>query len=297
MRRLGRRADAGRPGRTGRLGRLRSAGAAQPAQPLLDGVAPGGRLPPGRFEPVDEGQDFAVVVDYSHKPDALGVVLRAARALADAAGGRVLVDTSPDLRTQLLSAGIGRVDAVFYTHAHADHVAGLDEVRSLNRVIDRPMEAFGTEPVLAEIESRFRYAFRPWSPPGFFRPVMLPRPVRAGTAVEMAGSRFVLFEQEHGSGTTLGLRIGDFTYSTDVVRLDEAALAVLAGSRIWLIDCFQRAPHPAHADLALVRRWAARLGIDRTILTHMGTDMDWAWMQDNLPPGIEAAHDGMILSL
>ncbi len=212
-------------------------------------------------------------------------------------GGRVLVDTSPDLRSQLLSTGIGRIDALFYTHAHADHVAGLDDVRGLNRILDRPIEAFGTEPVLAEIESRFRYAFRPWSPPGFYRPVMLPRPVDAGTTVEIAGNDFLLFEQVHGSGTTLGFRIGDFSYSTDVVRLDDAALSILGGTRIWLVDCFQRAPHPAHADLALVRRWARQLGIGRTVLTHMGTDMDWAWLHANLPPGIEAAHDGMILSL
>ena len=222
---------------------------------------------------------------------------RSSIVVENAGGDRVLVDTSPDLRTQLLSVGIGRIDAVFYTHAHADHVAGLDEVRSLNRVLDRPIEAFGTEPVLAEIESRFRYAFRPWSPPGFYRPVMLRHPVRAGTTVEIAGSRLALFEQVHGSGTTLGFRIGDFSYSTDVVRLDEAALSILAGTRTWLVDCFQRAPHPAHADLGMVRRWANRLGIGRTVLTHMGTDMDWAWLHANLPPGIEAAHDGMILSL
>ncbi|NPD67832.1 MBL fold metallo-hydrolase [Lichenicola cladoniae] len=212
-------------------------------------------------------------------------------------GRRVLVDTSPDLRNQLLANGIGRVEAIFYTHAHADHVAGLDDVRSLNRNLGRPLQVFGTAPVLAEISDRFAYAFRPWTPPSFYRPVLLPRVIVAGQAVEIEGLRLDLFEQVHGSGTTLGFRVGDFTYSTDVVALDDAAKRVIAGSRTWIVDCFQRAPHPAHASLDLVRLWSQELGIKRTVLTHMGTDMDWAWMRDSLPPGIEAAHDGLILTL
>ena len=212
-------------------------------------------------------------------------------------GRCVLVDTSPDLKQQLLAAGIGRIDAIFYTHAHADHVAGLDDVRSLNRILGRPIEVHGTAETLSELALRFRYAFRPWSPPGFYRPVLVPRAVAAGDRLEIEGIGLTLFEQIHGGGTTLGFRIGDFSYSTDVVRIDEAAMAAIAGTRTWLVDCFQREPHPAHASLDLVRRWSTRLGIERTILTHMGTDLDWAWMAEHLPRGIEAAHDGMILSI
>ncbi len=222
---------------------------------------------------------------------------RASIVLEAADGHRVLVDTGPDLKQQLLANGIGRIDSILYTHAHADHVAGLDDVRTLNRILDEPIAVYGTGTVLAELAHRFAYAFRPWSPPGFYRPVLVPHEVAAGDRLEIDGLPLALFEQRHGRGTTLGIRIGSFSYSTDVVALDDAALAAIAGSEVWLVDCFQRQPHPAHADLSLVAGWARRLGIRRTVLTHMGTDMDWDWMRRNLPDGLEPAFDGMVLSV
>ena len=210
-------------------------------------------------------------------------------------GRRLLVDTGPDLREQLLSCGIGRVDALLYSHAHADHVAGLDEMRSLNRVLGRPIDTFATRAVLDEVSHRFAYAFRPWSPPSFFRPVLVAREIAAGGTVTIAGLTLTLFEQSHGRSNTLGFRTGRFAYSTDVVQLDEEALAVLRGVDTWIVDCFQRARHPAHADLEQVRHWSHTLGIRRTVLTHMGTDMDWSWMLANLPAGIEAGFDGLTL--
>lgn len=212
-------------------------------------------------------------------------------------GRRVLVDTSPELRTQLIACGIGRIDALFYTHAHADHVAGLDDVRSLNRILGQPIDAYATRPVLDELAHRFGYAFLPWKPPSFYRPVLVPQVVSAGETVEMAGLALTLFEQGHGHGDTLGFRVGGFAYSTDVVKLDETALRTLEGIETWVVDCFQRATHPAHASLPLVREWSARLGVKRTILTHMGVDMDYAWLTENLPDGFEPAHDGLVLTL
>ena len=211
------------------------------------------------------------------------------------AGRRLLVDTGPDLRAQLLGCGIGQIDALLYSHAHADHVAGLDEVRGLNRAAGRPVEAFASQPVLDELAHRFAYAFRPWSPPGFYRPVLVGRAVRAGESVTVAGLALRLFDQIHVQSSTLGLRIGGFAYSTDVVRLEEEALMVLRGVDTWIVDCFQRAAHPAHAHLGQVLSWSRELGVRRTILTHMGTDMDWSWMARNLPDGIEPAYDGMEL--
>ena len=211
------------------------------------------------------------------------------------AGTRLLVDSGPDLREQLLRCGIGRIDALLYSHAHADHVAGLDEMRGLNRVIGRPIDVFATRAVLDEVSQRFAYAFRPWSPPSFFRPVLVAREIAPSDTVNIAGLTLSLFEQSHGQSMTLGFRAGRFAYSTDVVRLDERALAVLHGVDTWIVDCFQRARHPAHADLEQVRQWARSLCIRRTVLTHMGTDMDWSWMLANLPEGIEAGFDGMEL--
>ena len=213
-------------------------------------------------------------------------------------GTRLLVDTSPDMRTQLLACRIPAVNAVLYTHAHADHITGIDDVRILNRIIGHPLDAFATRPALDELTRRFSYAFRPWQPPDFFRPVLVPREVVAGDTVMIAGMPVRLFEQDHGHVHSLGVRIGGFGYSTDVVGLDDAAFAALNGVDTWVVGCFLRqGPHKTHADLAEVLGWARRVNARRTILTHMGTDMDWAWLSANLPPGVEAGHDGMILDL
>lgn len=213
-------------------------------------------------------------------------------------GERLLVDTSPDLRSQLLDCRVPRIDAVLFTHAHADHIVGLDDVRILNRIANRPLDAFATEATLCELARRFCYAFRPWQPPGFFRPVLVPREVSAGETIKAAGMSVRLFEQDHGFITSLGLRVGGFGYSTDVVRLDDAAFAVLEGVDTWVVGCFLRkGPHKTHADLARVLSWRDRIRPRRTVLTHMGNDMDWAWMRQNLPRGVEAGYDGMALEL
>jgi len=170
-------------------------------------------------------------------------------------------------------------------------------VRILNRIVDRPLEAFGGAAALSEIEQRFGYALRPRDADFFYRPVLLARPVAPGERALIAGMELRLFDQEHGFSRTLGFRVGDFAYSTDVVSLDEPALAVLAGVHTWLVGCFQRAPHRTHAHLARVLEWADLVRPARTVLTHMGTDLDWTWLQHNLPAGIEPAHDGMVLTI
>jgi phosphoribosyl 1,2-cyclic phosphate phosphodiesterase len=215
----------------------------------------------------------------------------------EGAGGRLLIDTSPDMRTQMLACGVGSVDGVLYTHPHADHVAGFDDIRILNRIAQKPLPTYGTAHTLGELEARFDYAFKPWKPPYFFRPVLLPQIVTPGETLVAAGVPIQVFEQDHQVMLTLGLRSGGFGYSTDVVRLNEAAFAALEGVDTWVVGCFQRSAHPVHANIDLVLSWVERLKPRRTVLTHMGTDLDWAWMKRNLPPHVEPAQDGLVLEI
>ena len=210
---------------------------------------------------------------------------------------RLLVDTSPDMRAQLLACGVPSVDAIFFTHAHADHVLGIDDVRILNRVARRPLDAYASERTLQELDRRFDYAFKPWTPPQFFRPVLVPHAVGFGETVSIAGMDVTVFEQSHGFMPTAGLRVGGFGYSTDVVQLDDAAMDVLAGVDTWVVDCFQRAAHTTHANLEQVVAWAERLRPRRVVLTHMGHDIDWEWLVRRLPPGFEPGYDGLVLEI
>jgi phosphoribosyl 1,2-cyclic phosphate phosphodiesterase len=211
--------------------------------------------------------------------------------------GAILVDTGPDLRSQILGCGIARVDAVIFTHAHADHIAGLDDVRLLNRIAGAPLPGLAMPETAAELRRRFDYAFKPWQPPGFYRPVIELQDIEPGSEAALCGARVRSFAQDHHVMRSLGLRVGGFGYSTDVVRLDDAAFDALAGIDTWLVGCFQREPHLTHAHLDLVLAWRERVRPRRTVLTHMGIDMDWDWMRRTLPPGVEAAWDGMTIEV
>lgn len=220
---------------------------------------------------------------------------RSSVIISDGPGRVLLVDTGPDLRDQLLAQRIGVVDAVLYTHAHADHIAGLDELRTINRIIGGPLPVYGTRQVMDEISIRFDYAFRPWTPPHIFRPILDVHHVSLPSTVMMAGMAVQVFGQCHGKVETLGLRVGPMAYCTDVAEMDDAALDTLRGVDTWVVDCFQRDAHPSHGWLARVLEWRDIIQPRRTVLTHMGPDMDWAWMQASLPDGVEAAYDGLRL--
>ena len=211
-------------------------------------------------------------------------------------GERLLIDSSPDMRAQLLACGVSRVDAILFTHAHADHVLGIDDIRILNRLIGRPIEAFAEPKTMAELDRRFDYAFKEWTTqPHFFRPSLVKHLIEFGDTVETCGLRVQTFEQDHGFLSTIGMRIGGFGYSTDVATLDARAFAILEGVDTWVVDCFQRRHHTTHANVDQVIAWFEQVKPRRMILTHMGYDLDWGWLQKRLPAGIEPGYDGMLI--
>ncbi len=210
----------------------------------------------------------------------------------------ILVDTSPDLREQLLDAGTRRIDAVLFTHAHADHTHGIDDLRSINRMMGKPMPIYADPHTMAELKARFRYIFAPVDPNAktmFYKPSVVPHEIDGPFAA--AGMNIVPFAQDHGFSTTLGFRFGRFAYSTDACALDDDAFAALAGIEVWIVDCIRRAPHPTHSHLARTLEWIARLKPRRAIFTHMDQSLDYAGLSRELPPNVEPGYDGLVIDL
>ena len=207
----------------------------------------------------------------------------------------VLVDTSPDLRQQLLTTDISRLDGVLFTHDHADHTHGLDDLRPLTFRNDGPIVAYMDATTQGQLERRFGYALSSVDVNrGFYRPIVEPRllngPMRIGDL------DVTPFDQDHGITRSSGFRFGPFAYSTDVVALSDEAFEILDGVDTWMVDATREEPHVSHAHLALTLEWIERLRPKRAILTHMNQMMDYATLVARLPTGVEPAYDGMTLT-
>jgi phosphoribosyl 1,2-cyclic phosphate phosphodiesterase len=221
---------------------------------------------------------------------------RRSSLLIECRGKVILVDTSPDMRVQLLDAGVTQLDAVILTHAHADHLHGIDDLRSINRLIKKPIPFFANAYSLAEMRRRFDYIFElPPAQDPFYKPSLEPHAIDGPFIA--AGLAIVPFTQDHGFSTTLGLRIGSFGYSTDVTELDETAFAALAGIELWIVDCLRYEPHPTHSHLEKTLGWVARLKPHRAVLTHMDRQLDYAELAARLPAGIEPGQDGLVIEV
>ncbi len=213
---------------------------------------------------------------------------------------QLLVDTSPDLRAQLLDEQITHLDGVILTHAHADHLHGIDDLRSVNFNMERPIDLWGSVKTLETAQSRFNYAFQtidtgkkiPWN-----RPSLTGRPMIHGEPIEIGNLAVLPFDQVHGMSITSGLRVGDAAYSTDVKEFPEESFDILKGIELWIVDCVGFYEHPTHAHLDLALKWIDRVKPDRAVLTHMSHQFDYENLKAQLPRGVEPAYDGMRLSL
>ena len=216
--------------------------------------------------------------------------------LVEEAGTAILVDTSPDLRQQALTVGLKSLDAVLFTHAHADHLNGIDDLRPINRLIGRPLDVYGSPETIAEIRDRFGYVMAPINPGfGFYKPCLVPHEV---TGPFQIGSLAVTpFEQDHGFSKTTGYRIGGMAYSTDVLDLPESAFPALEGLKLWIVDCLRFKPHETHAHLDKTLAWIERVRPERAILTHMNHDVDYDELAARCPANVEPAFDGMTITL
>jgi phosphoribosyl 1,2-cyclic phosphate phosphodiesterase len=216
----------------------------------------------------------------------------------EVAGQRVLVDTGPDLREQCLSAGIGAVDALLYTHAHADHVHGIDDLRSINNIVMAPIRAYADPLVFARIRDRFPYVFEGGRSGdfGFWRPEIEPHPI-AEAPFRVGAAEILPIRQKHGRGESWGFRFGPFAYSTDTDGLSEAALDALRGVEVWIVDALRDRPHPSHAHLAMTLGWIERVRPRQAYLTHMNHEVDYEAWAAKLPGGVLPAHDGLVVEI
>jgi phosphoribosyl 1,2-cyclic phosphate phosphodiesterase len=211
----------------------------------------------------------------------------------------VLVDTSPDLREQLLDARVGWLDGVLYTHDHADHTHGIDDLRMVAYNGRRRVAVYHDEATGNLLKQRFAYCFE--TPAGSEYPAVLePHDIAAGEPVKVAGAGGTIeampFRQKHGSGESLGFRFGGLAYSPDVSDLSEESLALLQGLDIWIVDTLRYTPHPSHLSVEQALGWIARVAPKRAVLTHMHVDLDYDILRRQLPDGVEPGYDGMVLT-
>lgn len=211
---------------------------------------------------------------------------------------RVLIDTSPDMRQQLLDADVGYLDAVVFTHGHADHIHGIDDLRMIvfNRKSRLPVWADG--PTQERLYGGFAYVFhQPEGSP--YPPLLNMHTIDGDVTITGAGGDIVFepFEVDHGSINALGFRIGDLAYVPDVAEIPEASWSKLSDLKVWIVDALRRTPHPTHAHLERTLEWIERAKPEHAVLTNMHIDLDYETVLNETPRHIEPAYDGMQIAL
>lgn len=221
---------------------------------------------------------------------------RRTSAVIEVEGTRLLIDTPPELRLDLVEADIGWVNAVLFTHDHADHVAGIDDLRALS-VRGQPVCAYGPAETLATLRQRFGYIFDPGvvPPRGTSKPELTLTALEPYREVEIDSLRVVPLEVEHGETRVFGYRVGAVAYVTDAKRLPPATLERLRGLEVLVLNALFDKPHPTHLSIPEAVALAQELGARRTLLTHLTHRYSHASLLERLPQGIEPASDGVIV--
>ena len=225
---------------------------------------------------------------------------------------KILIDAGPDLRHQLLRENITAVSAVLFTHDHADHCHGIDDLRPIMLQQGKAIPAFFTAESFARIHKKFDYVFPRDTKNGidntlekksssFYPPLLTPIIIDYGKKFMVGKTEILAFQQQHGLSVSSGFRIGDFAYSTDVSSLDEAAFAKLAGVKLWVVDALQIKPHGSHSNLANTLAWIERVRPERAFLTHLSIFMDHEKTTATCAtlgfPHVAPLYDGQVLEL
>jgi phosphoribosyl 1,2-cyclic phosphate phosphodiesterase len=213
---------------------------------------------------------------------------------------RALIDTPPDLREQLIDAEVDWVDGVLYTHDHADHTHGIDDLRALFIKRRRRVDVYLDEVTGASLNRKFGYCFM--SPPGSeYPPIATEHRLVAGTPVTIEGEGGPLTAlpilQEHGDMASLGFRFGNFAYSVDLNTVPAPSIGALADLDVWILDALRYTPHPSHFSLSDALNWIERLKPRRAILTNLHADLDYDVLRGKLPPHVVPAFDGMTFTV
>lgn len=211
-------------------------------------------------------------------------------------GVRMLVDASPELRLQCLTQGINAVDAVLFTHHHADHVTGLDDVRRFNWLMKRPMSCYGTTRTLEAIRRMFAYAFEPAADSPHRRPELRLEPI-GEDSFRVGEATIVPIPLMHGPMPVLGFRFGRFAYCTDCSSIPEASFGLLEGIEVLILDALRTEPHPTHLSVDQAVELSRRIGARRTYFTHMAHQLGHAATNEKLPRRTELAYDGLRISI
>ncbi len=210
---------------------------------------------------------------------------------------RVLIDTSPDMRSQLLDAGVGTLDAVVYTHSHADHVHGLDDLRMIVFNMRQRLQVWADGDTSNDLLGRFGYAFV--QPKGSaYPPICELNAIDGDIVIDGAGGQIVLtpLEVEHGSIEALGFRVNDVAYLPDVSSIPDDVWPHLKGLECWIVDALRRDPHPTHSHLSNTLEWIEKAQPKQAILTNMHNDLDYATVAAETPDHIQPAYDGLTLT-